>query len=333
MSVIPSDLFFYGCENHQEVDTGTQGGAISTSKKLVFVDLTSTGNIQIISSSSSDTESITVTGRNPSGVLISETKNLDGTNSVAMTTHTSWERLLKATKGGTTTGTVAVEFASPVRTGNPQSAANSTPSLMAYIQLDSEASSTNDIYAGHVLRISSGTGAGQIRSIVSYDGSTKRAYVNQDFTTLPDTTSIFRISVGMVFEKSPSEITEIRRPFYNAVADPLGGSSRDYYEKVFIKNNHATLALTSGTISEFSDPSGKVTFALANNLDDTGTSTNRLTAPSSGITAFSSDAKNIANSQNLTPGAAQGIWLKLSLVAGDSAQKTTYTLQAQGVST
>lgn len=126
-------------------------------------------------------------------------------------------------------------------------------------------------------------------------------------------------------------VTEIRRPFYDALAEASGGANRKYYEKVFFKNNHGTLALTSATISEQADPSGLVAFALETALDGTdtnGASNNRQVIP--GGYTFDSATKNIANSQNHTAGAAQGLWLELSLNAGVAANNTSFTLRESG---
>lgn len=128
-----------------------------------------------------------------------------------------------------------------------------------------------------------------------------------------------------------SGVLEIRRAFYNAAADVSGGANRKYYEKVFFKNNHATLSLTSAQMLEQADPSGKVAFALESTLngsDDNGVGNNRLVAPS-GYT-FDSAAKNVANSQNHSAQAGQGVWLELSLTAGDAAQNSSVTLRESG---
>lgn len=334
MSVIPSDLIIYGCANHQETDSGTQGGAIATTKKMIFNDISPTGNMQIISSAAGDTtQTVTITGRDAGGVIISEVKTLSGATAVPMTTNTSWERLLKAIKSATTTGDVAAEAVTATLSNTAQGGAAATTSLMAYITLNAGASGSNGFYNGQVIRTTGGTGPNQIRWIIDYDGTTKRAYVSRDWGTVPDATTTFKVSPGMVFDKAPVEILEIRRPFYNASADVAGGSSRDYYEKGFIKNTHATLALTAATVAEQADPSGKITFALGTALDDTGTSTDRRTVPASGVSAFDSATKNIANSQNLTAGTAQSLWLKLTLAAGDAAQKTSWTVRTAGTTT
>lgn len=127
-------------------------------------------------------------------------------------------------------------------------------------------------------------------------------------------------------------ITTLRVPFYNASADAAGGAQKKYYEKVFVKNTNGTLALTGAQIIEQADPTTLVAFGLAASLDDTGTNgagNSRLVAPT-GIT-FNSTTKNVAGA-DLLSSAAQGIWLELTLAAGASAQKSSYTLRVQGSS-
>lgn len=129
-------------------------------------------------------------------------------------------------------------------------------------------------------------------------------------------------------------ITEIRRIFYSALAEESGGSERKYYEKIFAKNAHGTLTLTSAVITENADPSGKCAFDLESSLDGTdtnGAGNNRQVAP--GGYSFDSAAKNVANSQNLSAGSAQGIWMELTLAAGTAPAKTSVTMRLTGNST
>ena len=60
------------------------------------------------------------------------------------------------------------------------------------IVLASSASTTDDIYNGMTVYISSGTGSGQIKVITDYTGSTKTATVSA-WTTTPDTTSVYEV--------------------------------------------------------------------------------------------------------------------------------------------
>ena len=63
----------------------------------------------------------------------------------------------------------------------------------AFITLDASASATNNFYNGSLVTITSGTGAGQTRTIVSYNGNTKNANVDRNWTTAPDNTSVFAV--------------------------------------------------------------------------------------------------------------------------------------------
>ena len=55
------------------------------------------------------------------------------------------------------------------------------------------ASATDNLYNHLQVRIQSGTGAGQIRTIVAYNGTSKVATVDRNWTTSPDNTSVFSI--------------------------------------------------------------------------------------------------------------------------------------------
>ena len=126
-------------------------------------------------------------------------------------------------------------------------------------------------------------------------------------------------------------VLEIRRPFYDAAADASGGSTRTYHDKIFFKNTHGSLTLTSAQILEQADPQTVVAFDLESSLDGTDTNgggNNRQVAP--GGYTFDSSAKNVANSQNLTSDSEQGCWLELTLTAGLGAQNTTVTMRVSG---
>lgn len=74
------------------------------------------------------------------------------------------------------------------RGGTAQAGANQS------ITLDSGASATNDLYDGMLVRITGGTGAGQLRLITGYVGSTKVAAVDRAWKINPDNTSVFELS-------------------------------------------------------------------------------------------------------------------------------------------
>lgn len=254
MSVVSSDLKWYGSANMQESDSGTQGGAIDTSIVVVPADSTlfNTLNttLEVLSSNAGDTtQTVTVTGRSAAGTIITEVFNLNGTT--VQNGATTFERILKIVVSASHTGTITIRKAS-------------------------------------------------------------------------DDTTIAQLLTGEL---------QIRRCFYNVAADVSGGSARDYYEKIFAKNTNGSNALLGAQIQENADPESQLTFAVEDAVDDNGTSTNRITAPT-GITGdgFSSSAKNVPGT-DLAAGSVIGVWLKLSLPAGDPATKTTYTPRITGSTT
>ena len=110
------------------------------------------------------------------------------------------------------------------RTGTAQAGTSTT------ITLDASALANDDIYNGSTITITGGTGAGQIRVISDYVGSTKVATVSVAFATTPDNTSIFAVAsqVGQYVNAVPqgrakiSSITSVtvanaivEYPFFN----------------------------------------------------------------------------------------------------------------------
>ncbi len=250
MPVQSSDIVAYGSAVMPEDDTTTNiGGAIDTATRVVFTDLQATGTVGVYSSNTADNQTVTITGRDSTGVIVSESLTLSGTTKVTGTQQ--FERILKIVLSAAAAGTVTVEDN------------QATPNKIV------------DIEPG---------------------------------------------------------VTTIRRCFYGASADASGGSVRKFYEKIFVKNTHATLAVLNAQVSEASDPPGKFAFALEsvlNGSDTNGTGNNRQVAPA-GYT-FDSTAKSVAGG-NLGPGDAQGVWIELTLNPGDAAQKVTYTINTSGTS-
>lgn len=137
----------------------------------------------------------------------------------------------------------------------------------------------------------------------------------------------------------PTAILEARRLFYDAAAEAAGGATRQFYEKIFIRNNNAAaLALTNATITESSDPSTFVTFALASGFNDNTVATGRLNTIPTGSPfniasgSFSSSVK-IPTGGVLYSGSGIGVWLRLELTGGTPPAKNTYTLTVNGTST
>lgn len=89
--------------------------------------------------------------------------------------------------GDSTAATNAKNFWSTLLNGTAQAGAATTITLAA------GSSASNSFYVGAVVRIVSGTGAGQERYITAYVGTTKVATVDAAWVTNPDSTSVYQI--------------------------------------------------------------------------------------------------------------------------------------------
>lgn len=247
MPVATTDLVAYCAVDHPSDDTSQVGGAIDTNVRVEFTDLAANDDVEVISTSASDTMNATLVGRNAAGELVQETKALTGTTAAVFSTAGVLERVESLILASDAVGTVTV----------------------------------------------------------------RRSVAGATIATIP------------VGERG------FRRLFINAVSSP--DSTKDYYEKFFFRNNHATLALLSAAISESADPTTLITFAIGTAVNDSVTSTNRLTVPASGVTAFDNTAKNVPGT-NLAAGAAIAVWVKLSLAQNNAPNKSTWTAQIAGSS-
>jgi hypothetical protein len=251
MSISASDIIYYASANMPENNTGASGGAIDTTSRVVFTDISTTDNITVISDAAGDnSQTVTIYGRDASGAIVNEALSLNGTSRV--TGAQLFERILKIVVSAPHTGTITV-----TRDNSP------TFTVIATIE---------------------------------------------------------------------SGVLTIRRLFYDAASDVSGGSARDFYEKIFIKNTHATLALNSAVVKEQADPTGFITFDLEDAKNDNNSVANRLSAPTGMLGTFTNADKNVPTT-SLAPGDRIGVWLKLSLAAGESAAKSTYTVRITGTST
>lgn len=325
MAVVDFDICLYGSNSMPDDDTATNiGGAIATSKKPMFSAITVNQTMQYISSAAGDTtQTVTVSYLDTSNALQTEVKTLNGTTAVAGSA--TMKTLLKGIKSATTTGDVAVESTTAIRSNT------ATAGAAATITLDAGASAVDDFYKGNIIRTTGGTGPNQIREIISYVGATKVASVSRGWGTNPDATTTFRIAQGFLFDKLPAEITEVRRPFFNAQANATGGATKTYYDKIFIKNTNSSSGLTTASVLLSANPASVASFALETAVDGTGTNgvgNTRLIAPAS--LTFDGTTKAIPGNA-LAAGITIGVWCKLTLTAGLSPNETTFTLGLQGV--
>jgi hypothetical protein len=368
MSVLPSDIVVYGSAHMPETDGATIGGVVDFTRRVAFYDITPAASVDVISSSLGDTATtIGYSGRDSTGVVQSQTLTLNGQSWV--TGSQSLERLLcAALSGASANGPLADPGGTPavgdvalaahscvlpasgvttdatVRTAQAGSARHSgtTPALLTLQSGDGAL-----VSVGQIIWTKSGTGANQLRQIVSTVGyGTDIVAVSRDWDTVPDNTTTYKILEGMLFEILPNPVTSVIRMFSTSAADVPAGSRRTYYEKVFLVNNNSATALTGAQIEVANEaptpPSGALLdLALTAVLNDTGMVADRQTAPSSGIGAFITQPAfvSIPSPGNLLPGAApnatgaQGMWLRLTLPPGATAYKGAASFRIQGTTT
>lgn len=338
MSVLSSDVYLYGSvqmRDNVQTDTNTQGGAIDKGKRVELTDLGANGTMQVVSDAAEPdgTTEVDVQGRDAGGALITDAIDVNASAGTATAGSITFERIVKAVVTGTRgTGTIAVEAVTATDTGTAQGGAAATASAMANMQLASGAITSDNEFDGQILRITGGTGANQIRRIINSIAASDTVEVSADWTTVPDATSVYRISTGFYLDGTaspgaePNLVSEVRRVFHNAEADAAGGSARDFYDKVHFSNEHATLTYLGVDVIEQADPSGNIDFGFEDSADDT--TTNPRTAPAS--VTFDSALKAFGN---LAAGGEIGVWLNLTLPAGEPATNTSYTLRTDGSST
>jgi hypothetical protein len=274
------------------------------------------------------TSGITVQGRNTAGELKSEVITLASTTPVYATGVTTWDRLLKATRASHASD-VAVIASAATATGF----CTITSGAMYTVTLSTgNASAVNNGHQFQIIRLS-GTGQTSLSQITSYIGGTKVASCYPPVSGTITGQHQYWIYDGMLLNGgTPSIITSAKRPFFNSAASVDTGSTKVYRDKIFLKNTHATLALTTATIQLTADPSTFVAIALESGLNGTNAAASRLDTAPTGCTAFGTAAIPVSNSQNHSAGAAQGVWLQLTLPSGASALNSYIVVREQGQS-
>jgi hypothetical protein len=110
---------------------------------------------------------------------------------------------------------------------------------------------------------------------------------------------------------------------FNDVVVPAAGSVSDYV-KIFIKNNHATLALQNAAlyfdIADGTYESLDVALGTASDTDGSGYTYTHPTTRGTSTAVIAS----------LVAGSAQGVWLKRTVQSQASAVNKTYNLSIQG---
>jgi len=151
--------------------------------------------------------------------------------------------------------------------------------------------------------------------------------------TAVGTITVRRSSSGPTVCTLEPGVTKVRRLGYNSSSNP--SATRSIYEKVFLKNTHGTLTLTSAKVKMTTEPSAAsdTLFAVEDAVNDTGTSTNRLTAPSGVGTFQQLNVEEPVPGNALAAGSQIGAWIRVDLAAGNAAFKDDITLQLLGNTT
>lgn len=153
----------------------------------------------------------------------------------------------------------------PEETGTAQSGS------ATYIQLASGANGTNDYYNGWWIKITAGTGMGQVRRIKSYSGSSKQADIydtadqtgvlgnpepieGADFLTYPDNTSEYALYpchyVMAIWDESENEFALICSP-----SNPTDNTSIAHYSNLHINDltaNAVNATYINGSLADIS---------------------------------------------------------------------------------
>jgi hypothetical protein len=316
VSVIISDLVYFGAADMPESDGATTGGAINfnTQVEMTGTAISPATQIDVVSSSSSDTAvKAQVFYRDATGLAQTPAAvTLNGTTKVSMTT-TAAERFLAgvvtggavaglSNPGGTAAvGDVAMIAHTLTISAHTMAAASTAASTSAPATVTLQSGDGASVTIGMILHTTGGTGPNQLRRIIAINPlgtNSDQVAIDRNLATALDTTTTYEVGVGFYFPVVCSsqgvnltdashltQCTAITRLFATAAAQAVGGSNETFYEKIFVNNNNLTTALgATGNAQVILQaigtalPSGvTLEIALANSRNDTSTITTRNT--------------------------------------------------------
>jgi hypothetical protein len=283
-----------------ESDIGMVGGVDDDTKKIgSFADVENEA-VQLVAEEAGDvgTFFVLVVGDDMAGDNADQSQLVNGQTPVAYSPTYKRIHRVRASNFNQSNGW-CIESQTPITTGTAQGGTATT------IQLDAGAPT---LARGDVIRLTGGTAAGKIRSIIEWDDGTKTAIVKDWEAGPPDATTTYTVAKGLV---TSFTIVEVRRLFVNVPTPPAAGAQVKYYDKMHFRNDGGDLF--TGVQLSLVDPSGKVKFGVAaDGINDSATIANRLTAPA-GVTF---DTVPVAL-PNLDGGDAIGIWVELTRDPGD----------------
>lgn len=137
---------------------------------------------------------------------------------------------------------------------------------------------------------------------------------------------------GTLHTFNPSE-TDAAITFQRAASE---SAQTIRYEKVFVRNDVGDgTSLNSASVELTADPGSNIEIAVEDAINDNGSVANRETAPG-GITAdgFVDDNTSVdVPGGTLGDGDAIGVWVKMTLSAGQNPSTSSYSVQVSGTST
>ena len=132
------------------------------------------------------------------------------------------------------------------------------------------------------------------------------------------------------------EIVEVRRMYLGATRPGVTSppTEKDVFEKIFMLNASPTGTLSGGEVRKTADPGALIAFAVADSIDDSEQTANRLTAPTS-VSTFDSQDKTIPDGSSpaggsLAPGEAIGVWFRLRLYSYHLTGTGSFNCQIRG---
>ncbi|MCK5044473.1 prepilin-type N-terminal cleavage/methylation domain-containing protein [Candidatus Parcubacteria bacterium] len=132
-------------------------------------------------------------------------------------------------------------------------------------------SAITDYYKDMFLKIIDNTGQGQLRKIISYDGSTKTAIIGEEWSIVPDNTSVYRLGSEYYYIRYyiPAGENEVHRQYRVYCFDSCDDCN-DYFRwddvRPEIPNVPSACALEDRTIGEYIAP-GDLKFWGSNVID------------------------------------------------------------------
>lgn len=111
MPIVAADLQAYASANMPDTDSGTNGGAIDTLRRVDYTQIAANDDIEVVSTSASDTQNCTIDARDTDGTITSQTAALTGTTAKIFSTLGGdgiVERVLKVELASAAIGTITV---------------------------------------------------------------------------------------------------------------------------------------------------------------------------------------------------------------------------------